>query len=86
MSIKVIPNAKKNRLGLAGTTYKCWLHAPAIDGKANAALILYFSEILRIPKRDIEIVRGETSREKVICIQGIEEEEIRVRLRSAMGS
>lgn len=40
--------------------------APPVDGKANKALIALLSKEFRVPKSRIEIVQGETSRDKVV--------------------
>ncbi len=44
------------------------LHAQPEDGKANAELILFWSEILHLPKSKIELIRGYKSKQKVIKI------------------
>ena len=56
------------------------VRAHAREGKANKSLIELLSSYLRIPKRNISIVTGATSREKVIEISGISEEEVKQRL------
>lgn len=71
LCIRVLPNAKRS--GIEGiwnnTALKIALRAPAVDGLANKALIDFLAELLHIKKREIFIVRGETSREKLISIQ-----------------
>jgi hypothetical protein len=44
------------------------LHAPAVDGKANAALIVYLAEELSLKKRQLTIVSGLLSRQKIVAI------------------
>jgi len=74
LSIKVIPNAKQNKLIevaslMAGQkAIKVYLTAPAVDGKANKALIDFLSEYYAVKKSSIKIVRGETSRNKIVDI------------------
>jgi uncharacterized protein YggU (UPF0235/DUF167 family) len=46
--------------------------APALEGKANAALCALLAEELKIPKRNIVLERGQQSRNKLIRIEGIE--------------
>jgi len=41
------------------------------DGKANEELIKFLSKLLKIPKSKIEMIRGETSRIKVVKIDGV---------------
>ena len=45
---------------------------PPVDGKANAALIDFLKRFLKVPKSQIEIISGESSREKRIFIKGID--------------
>jgi len=46
--------------------------APAVDGKANKAVIEVLSEFYKVKKRDIKILRGEKSREKLVEITSID--------------
>ena len=74
LQIRVIPNAKHT--GWAGmwngTHYKIALRAPAVDGKANEALVEFLSETFKLPKRSFRIVSGETNRCKVIEAVGVD--------------
>lgn len=69
LSVRVLPNAKRS--GIEGiwnnTALKIALRAPAVDGQANKALIDFLADCFHVKKRQINIVRGETSREKTIC-------------------
>jgi uncharacterized protein YggU (UPF0235/DUF167 family) len=56
------------------------LQAPAIEGKANTALRRFLAEKLSIPQRAIVLERGERSRDKVLRIDGLSEEEVRRRM------
>ena len=78
LQIRVIPNAKRSAwVGKWNETYyKIALHAPAVDGKANKALIDFLSETLNLPKKMFSIVSGQTNRCKVIEIQGISQTEL----------
>lgn len=74
LKVKVQPNAKKTEVvELTVDSLKVKLQAPAIEGKANGALIDYLSELFNCPKRDLKIISGLNSRNKVLEIQGIEE-------------
>ena len=68
LEIKVVPNAGKTELIKTETGYKARLAAPPVDGAANEALIALLSKEFGVPKREIEIVRGATSRNKVVKI------------------
>jgi uncharacterized protein (TIGR00251 family) len=76
--VHVIPNAKVAKVvGEDGDAIKIKLQAPAIEGKANAALRRFLAEKLSIPQRAIVLERGERSRDKVLRIDGLSEEDIR---------
>ena len=78
LQIRVLPNAKHE--GWAGvwngTHYKVALRAPAVDGKANDALIDFLSDFFHLPKRSIILISGQTNRCKVVEIQGLCMEEL----------
>jgi uncharacterized protein (TIGR00251 family) len=76
--VHIIPNAKSDKVvGEHGDAIKIKLRAPAIEGKANAALRRFLAEKLSVPQRAIVLERGERSRDKVIRISGLSEEDIR---------
>lgn len=55
------------------------LSSPPADGAANAELVGIVAKILKIPKTSIEIVRGETARQKRLLMKGIEPAEAAAR-------
>lgn len=80
-AVRVHPRAKKNAItGKVGDALKVSLTAPPVDGKANAACIEFFAELLRVSRSSITIASGESSRNKVICVAGMSAEEVRKRL------
>ena len=54
--------------------------APPVDGKANAALIAFVAKTLGLPKGAVTIIRGETSRNKVIRVEGHVPNDVRAAL------
>lgn len=81
LSIKVTPNAGRNEI--TGCKEGVWLlkiGAPPDKGKANKELINFLSKKLDIKKSSILISKGETSRNKVMIIEGLAGEEITKRL------
>ncbi|HEC87117.1 MAG TPA: DUF167 domain-containing protein, partial [Thermoplasmatales archaeon] len=46
-----------------------YVNVPAKDGKANRALIETLADFFNVKKRDIKIVSGEKSREKIVQIE-----------------
>ena len=71
LSVRVQPGARRSSVDGAwnDTHLKIALQAPAVDGKANEALINFLSEKLKIKKKNIFIVTGQTSRCKVVLIE-----------------
>jgi len=69
ISVKVIPNAKMDSVEDLGDKLKVRLKAPAVDGRANEALIKVLSEYFGVRKNHVKIILGEKSREKVVDIQ-----------------
>ena len=69
LQIKVIPNASKAELVKTETGYKARIQCVPVDGKANEALIMLISKEFGISKRDIEIIRGVTSRNKTVLLK-----------------
>jgi len=73
----VVPNAKQNKMaGEHGLAIKIKLHAQALEGKANTALRAFLAEELKISEQRIRLIRGQKSREKLIRIEGLSEEEV----------
>ena len=68
LNVKVIPRAKQNKIVGEPGRLKVYLTAPASEGKANAALIEFLAEHFNTKKNRISIIRGLTSREKVVEI------------------
>jgi len=74
--LKIVPNASKNEIIKTKEGLKVKVTAQPVDGKANRALIEFISKNFKIPKTLIEIVRGETSKEKTILIKCFDEEKL----------
>jgi uncharacterized protein len=71
-ALKVHPRARKNAItGIVGDALKLALTAPPVEGKANQAVIEFFSDLFQIPRSSVTIASGETSRNKVIRIAGV---------------
>lgn len=81
----VKPNAGKNELG-RDEEGKLWLRiaAPAQEGKANQAIIVFLSAVLDIPKSMIWLAAGSSGRIKTFET-GLQEEELQERLRRHIG-
>ena len=81
LSLKVTPNAKANEItGIRDGIIQVKINASPIEGKANSELVKYLAGLLEIPKSNISILRGHTSRNKTIEIAGRDSEEISRRM------
>lgn len=69
ISLRVKANARKNEVKqLGGNKYLVSVTAPPVEGKANEKVIEVLSKYFGKPKRAITIVRGTTSKEKIVEI------------------
>jgi uncharacterized protein YggU (UPF0235/DUF167 family) len=57
--------------------------APAEAGKANDAVLALLAETLSLPRRDLELTAGFTSRDKVVALDGLTPETAETRLVTA---
>lgn len=79
--VRVVPDAKMDKVvGEFGDAIKIKLRAPAVEGKANTALRCFLAKELKIPEGAIVIERGRKSRDKLVRIDGLTEEDVRRRL------
>jgi uncharacterized protein (TIGR00251 family) len=83
------PRAKRSRIiGERGDAVEIALAAPPVDGAANDELVRFVAEVLAVPRRDIELVRGDTSRAKLVAVhtKRMTAGEIEQRLRAAFSA
>ena len=83
LELKIIPNAPRDEIaGWLGGTLKVKVHAPALDGRANEALLDFLASQLDLPRRTLTLLHGEKSRRKVVRVDGLNSTELRRRLDS----
>ena len=69
LSLHVQPGAKRTEFaGQHGERLKIRLAAPPVDGKANAALIEFLAEHYAVPRKNVSIEAGLSSRQKRVAI------------------
>ncbi len=76
--IKISPNSSKNEVIKTPDLVKIKITAPPVDGKANKCLIEYLSKLFKIPKTSVEIIKGETSKEKTLLIKVLDDDKIKL--------
>jgi uncharacterized protein (TIGR00251 family) len=71
VQVHVQPGVRKNQVsGEHGGCLKLKIAAPAVDNKANKCLLGFVAELWGVPKRQVELVRGEGSRQKTVAVWG----------------
>ncbi len=78
--IHVQPKAKKSSIEGVDEwrgRLRVKVKAPPVEGKANKEVVKFFSKLLGAP---VEIVRGESAREKDLLVKGLSAEEVKKRL------
>lgn len=78
VSLKISPNAKKNEIIKDESGIKIKITAQPVEGKANKALIEYLSKTFKVPKTSVEIVKGDTSKEKTVLFRTSDEDKISI--------
>jgi uncharacterized protein (TIGR00251 family) len=71
-AVRVQPRASRSEIvGVHGDAMKVRLSAPPVDGAANEALVELIANVLGVGRRAVRIVSGETSRSKVVEVEGV---------------
>jgi len=72
LTLRIVPRASKNEVsGEMAGALKIRLQAPPVEGKANRALIDFLADTLDVPRSAIDIVSGETGRNKRVLITSV---------------
>ena len=71
--IKIVPNSSKNDIIIEDEFIKVKVTAQPIENKANKALIEFLSKSFKIAKSNIEILKGDTSKDKTILVRTADE-------------
>lgn len=81
MSIKLQPRASANEIGEPlGAELRIKVTAPPVDAAANEALVRLLADKLDCPRNRVELIRGQTSRHKVVKLYGLTPETVLARL------
>lgn len=85
LKVKVTPRGSANAvLGVAEGALRLRLTAPPVEGAANAAARDFLAHLLGLPRRSVELFRGQSNRVKVFRIEGLDPTGIRARLESML--
>ncbi len=73
--VRVVPRASKSEIvGELGGALKIRISAPPVDGAANAELIKVLAKHFGVAKSAVEILSGQTSKQKQVRVSGIDHE------------
>jgi uncharacterized protein (TIGR00251 family) len=87
LQVHLQPRGSQNRiLGRHGDAIKVQVQAPPVKGAANAALIEVLAAALGVPRRSIHILRGATSRTKLVEIHTSDSTACQRRLEEVLGA
>jgi len=87
LAVRVTPRASRNEIVemLDDGTIKVRLAAQPVDDEANTALLEFLADILGVPKSRLDIVAGETGRDKLISVLDMDVETAHQRIVAHMG-
>lgn len=87
LAVRVTPRASRNEIVeiLDDGTIKVRLSASPVDNEANNALIEFLSDILGVPKSKLDIVAGNTGRDKLISILDMDADTVHQRILAHLG-
>lgn len=80
LPVRLSPRASRDAIaGFEGETLRVRVTAPPLEGRANRALVRLLAGRLGLPRSAVQVVSGQTSRNKVVAIGGLAEAEPRRR-------
>jgi uncharacterized protein (TIGR00251 family) len=81
VAIRLQPRSKREEVvGERAGAIVVRVTAPPVDGKANAALCAFIAKAVGVSASRVDVVRGQTSRDKVVRVQGVTAEALRAAL------
>ena len=87
ISLRVHPNAARSEvIDFTDGVLRVRVAAPPVKGKANKELMAFLGQVLGVGKGSLTIIKGHTSRSKVIAIDGLSQEDIIKRLKAKPSS
>ena len=84
--VRVLPRARRSELaGMRAGALVVRVSAPPVEGKANAAVCALLAERAGVPRSRVSVLRGETARDKVVRVEGVDAGALRSALELAPG-
>jgi uncharacterized protein (TIGR00251 family) len=86
LRLRVTPGARRPRIfGRHGDAWKVHVAAAPERGRANAAVLDVLAATLGVPRHQLEVVSGATTRDKVVAVDGLSDAEVEATLTAAVG-
>lgn len=86
MSLRVVPRSSSNAVaGIHGDALKVRVTAPPVDSAANGEVIRFLAGVLGVSRGSVQLVRGDTSRQKQVLVAGMTAQQVVERLRPLLG-
>ena len=87
LAVRVTPGAKRNAVtGFKEGIWNIKIAAPPFEGRANEELLAFLSKKLNIRKSSLNVVKGQTSRKKLVSVSGMSQKEMARRLYDELDS
>ncbi len=82
IAVRVTPRASKNEIQeiLDDGTIKVRITSAPVDGQANETLLEYLAKLLEVRMSQLDIVAGQTGRDKLISVIGLDADTVQERL------
>jgi uncharacterized protein (TIGR00251 family) len=81
LSVRLQPRSSRNEIcGQMGEELKIKVTAPPVDSAANQLLVEFLANFLKVSKSSVQILRGQSSRSKVVQILGLKAEQVLAKL------
>ncbi len=72
LQVKVVPRSSRNQIaGALGDRLKIKITAPPVDSAANDELDRFLAKQLGLPKSHVQLIHGQTSRNKTVLLRGL---------------
>ena len=85
MKVRATPGASRDRIvGVLGDALKVAVSAAPEKGRANKRILELLADALGLPRRNVDLVGGETSRDKLVRILDLSSADIRKRLKGSL--
>ena len=82
LETKIHPKASREKIVVSDESFDIYVKSPPDKGKANLAVLKTLSKFLDISSSSLKIIKGNTSRNKIILIQGTSKEQIEKKIKN----